>query len=328
MASGHEGPNLRGVPRREAMRAVSAQKAAKALSYSDGPRGAFVLNHEVSDEILSPLLAQEVVLAAGADQYEMDGIETLTINKMSSLPEAYWLGEHQPATEGDTDWGQATLSLKTMACAVRLPNRWLRNAMPRAEQKVRQAIMDSMRLKMDKAFLLGLGGKPSDGGSTGIEPLGLLHTAGIGLNAVNGAPTLAMLSAAEGSLEDADVEELYFWRWISHPSLFRKFTYMVDLNGQPILRESWADGVEKMLVSYPYHKTTQIPHTLGSGNNETHLFFGDWRWFAVGYGTDIELAVSTERYIEYNETLVIAFIDVDCAVLYPPAFHVSTGVQL
>ena len=300
------------------------------VSLSDGPRGAFVLNEEIAADILDPLVAQEVVMAAGADTYPMEGIQSLTINKMNSLPQSYWLGEGQAATESAPGWGVVNLNLKTLACMVRLPNSWIRNARGNAEQKVRDAIVKSMRLKLDKSFLMGTGGTPADGGSTGAEPLGLLHTAGINLrSSYADAPDLPMLKGMTKQLKLANVEESPTWGWVGNPSLFVEYDYMVDTNGQPILRENWSEGRRNArLVGYPTHETTQIPQNEGVGSNETTLFFGEWQYAVVGYGTDIELFVSEHRFAEYNETLILAFIDVDFGVLYPPAFSVQPGIQI
>ncbi|HML22097.1 MAG TPA: phage major capsid protein [Aggregatilinea sp.] len=338
-ASGRRSPRFPRMSTRDLMRSVEhATRTSRnegfalrdaGVSYSDGPRGAFVLNEEIAAEILDPLIANEVVMAAGADTYPMNGIQSLTINKMNSLPESYWVGEKQGVPDGAPGWGVVNLNLKTLACMVRLPNRWLRTAGGNAEQKLRDAIVDSMRLKMDLSFLIGTGGKPADG-STGSEPLGLLHTPGVNVrSSYGGAPDLPMLKGMTKQLKLSNVESSPTWGWIGNPSLFTEYDYMVDTNGQPILRENWSeDRRSARLVGYPTHETTQIPQNEGDGNNETTLFFGEWKYAVVGYGTDIELLVSEHRFIDSLETVILAFIDVDFGVLYPPAFSVQPGIQI
>jgi HK97 family phage major capsid protein len=330
VALGHRAPNLDKRITTEAARSrlFRGPGAAKASSSDDGPRGAWVLNREIAADILDPLTAQLVLFQAGAEQVPMDGIDSLTVRKLVGVPGAYWAGENTALDTEDAEWAVASLTLKELRAPTLWSNRWLRNLVAGTETKLRDQIVHAMRLKLEYSALFGDGSVPADGTSTGAQPLGVRYTPGVTLTALSPArtPELGDLETAQAALEDNNVEESPTWGWISHPRTIRTFEYMSDQNGQPILRSSWAGGPERTLVDFPYFKTTGVPKNLGGATNESVLFFGDWAELAIGIGLDVELLVSDQRYIEYNQTFVMGIAYVDSAVWYPDAFHVTTGV--
>ena len=308
-------------------RLFQLDRAARAADSGDGPRGAWVLNREIAQDILAPLTARLVLFEAGAFQWPMDGIDQTTIRKMVGVPGAYWAAENTEVAGDDADWAVATLTLHELRAPTTWPNRWLRNLAAGAENMIRDEIVKAMRRKIEYSALFGDGSVPNDGVSTGQQPLGIRYTTGVTVTNVGATPNIDTLAAAPAALEDADVEETDTWGWISHPRTFRTFENMANQNGDPILRNTWAEGVrERTLLDYPYWKTTGVPKNLGGGSNESNLFFGDWSELAVGIGQDVELLVSQERYIEKNQTFVMGIAYVDTVAMYPEAFHVHTGV--
>jgi HK97 family phage major capsid protein len=328
---GAQPPNFDARAPRAAVKArlFQVDKAAKAQSSEDGPRGGYVLNREIATDILAPLTSSLVLLQAGAFQWPMDGIDSLTIRKQVGVPGAYWAAELTAIDGDDAEWSFATLNLKELRAPTTWPNRWLRNLAPGAENMIRDEIVKAMRRKMEYSALFGGGSVPADGKSTGQEPLGIRETPGITIRTLSpaAAPGIADLEMAVGALEDANVEESETWGWVSSSRTFRTFEYMRDENGAPILRDSWANGVrERTLVDYAYWKTNGVPINQGAESNESTLFFGDWNELVIGLGMDVELLVSADRYIDQNATFVMGVAYVDSAVMYPEAFHVTEGL--
>jgi HK97 family phage major capsid protein len=329
VALGYRPPSFRSDAPLSAIRARVFQldRAARADS-GDGPRGAFVLNTELAQDILEPLRSKTVLVQAGATTVPMDGIDSLTLRKMVGVPGAYWAAENTE-TEGDeAAWAVATLTLKELRAPTSWPNRWLRNLARGAQGMITDQLVKSMRLKMEYSALFGTGGVPVDGKSTGIEPLGVRNTPGVTVAALDGVPGIDDLKDAQAALEDADVAESETWGWLSHSRTFRTFEYSKDADGKPLMRDSWMDGVRSQtLVDYPYYKTTAIPKTLGAGKDETVLLLGDWQELLVGVGMDVELLVSEHVLLKQNATYVMGIAYVDTAVAYPEAFHIHTGVK-
>ena len=326
---GQRGPNMRSDATLSAIRSDLFQldQAARAADSGSGPAGAFVLNRGIAATILDPLREQLVLQQAGATYIPMAGIDTLTIRKLVGVPGAYWAAENTAVEGDDATWAIATLMLKELRAPTRWPNRWLRHLPAGADQQILNEIVRSMRLKMEWAALFGDGSVPTDGTSTGQQPTGIRHTQGINLVTLSPErlPTIEDLETAVGALEDANVEETETWGWLAAPRTFRRYSYKKDANGQPILRNSWADGPERTLVDYTYHKTTAISVKQGGGSASS-LFFGDWAELLFGMGMDVELLVSAERYIDQNQTFVMGVAYVDTALGYPEAFSVTEGI--
>jgi HK97 family phage major capsid protein len=303
-------------------RLFQLDRAAKAGSDA-GPQGAWVLHQEIAADILAPLVDRLVLFQAGAFRWPMGGIDSLTVRKQVGLPGAYWTAEDTAVEGDDVNWATAQLTLKELRAPTTWPNRWLRNVLPQVEGMLRDSIEKAMRLKLEYSALYGTGSRPADGKSTGMEPLGVRYTDGVTITDKAGAALdVDDLATAQGTLEDANVDESETWGWLSRPSLFRQFEYMKDANGHPIMRESWMDGVRaQSLVNYPYHKTNQVPLSGG----QTDLFFGDWQELVVGMGQDVELVVSEHRYIDQNATFVMGVAYVDTAVMWSEAFHIHTN---
>jgi HK97 family phage major capsid protein len=291
--------------------------------------GGYLLNRELVAEIFQPLYAKEIVMALGATVVPMDGIETLTYRKMISGADAYWVGENQVGTDTNPTWGVVDIALKELVARTRISNRLLRST-----QGLREAVMSDiikkMRLKMDYTYLYGTGKRPVSP-SSGAEPLGLINTPNIGgvSLATNGArPTPFDLDDAVYALEVANVEENDTWGWAMHARTAHTFNNMVDADGQPVLRGSWAEKGGKQLLGYNVQKSVKIPvnKTTGSSSVTSDIFFGDWSNFIIGMGQDIEIVIDTTRYINERETLIQAVAMADCGVAYPEAFYVIQGV--
>lgn len=326
---GRRGPNMRADASLSAIRADLFQldQAARAADSGSGPSGAFVLNREIAATILDPLRAALVLEAAGATYVPMQGLDSLTIRKLVGVPGAYWAAENTEVDGDDAEFAVATLQLKELRAPTTWPNRWLRHLAAGAQEKILNEMVRSMRLAMEYAALFGDGSVPNDGVSTGQQPLGIRNTTGITLVELSpeASPTIEHLEAMVAGLEDNNVEETETWGWISAPRTIRRYTYKKNQNGEPILRNTWGQEAEKTLVDYPYHKTTAIPITAGAGSAST-LFFGDWAELLFGMGMDVELVVSEHRYIELNQTFVMAVAYVDTVAAYPEAFAVTEGL--
>ncbi len=305
--------------------------ATKAsMSYTDNISGGYTLNREISAEILKPLYATEVVMAAGAEVIPMDGIETLTVRKMTSGVDAYWGGESQAVGDSNPLFGIVQLSLRELVARVRIPNRMLQNSVD-LESKVREDIIKRMRLKMDQSFLFGTGAKPVATGNTGQEPLGIMNVSGVTKTSLgtNGArPRLQDLTAAILRLESANVEASDSWAWVMHPRTKTTFMDMTDTTGVPLLRASWGGEEAKELLGYPFYVSTQVPvdQVAGSASNTSSIIVGDWQYAVVGMGMDVEIVIDTSRYVNERETLIQATALTDFGVYYPSAFQVISAV--
>lgn len=310
----------------------------KSMSYSSGPAGGYILEQEISDDILDPLRADAVVFKAGAREEDLDGVQVKSIPAMLTAPAAYWPGEAQTVTSSQPVYRMITLVPKPLAVLVQRPFNFFKNMNPRAEEQLKQQIIKSMMLEIDRVALLGEGAAGTSG-NTGSRPTGLLNITGVTVTQLgandsvvnnNGrAPTFADLVNAEGVLDDANIPQGGMRSWVMHSRSKRRFTGLTDNFGRPLLRESWGSAdPDRELLGYPYYVENQIPTTVTTGTNTdtSYIFYGDWRYLIVGMTTRVELVLD-QTYAASLLQGLLAYVYVDVAVEYPQAFNVLSAVR-
>ncbi len=304
-------------------------RSGKAMSYATGPAGGYVLEQEISDQILDPLRADTAVLQMGARQEDMDGIQIKQVPAMQTAPSAYWVGEAQAVTDSQPAYRMITLVPKPLACLVQRPFNFFKNMTPNAETQLKKEIQKSLALAIDLSALTGIGGAQASP-NTGSQPRGLLNISGVTNTslAANGRnPNLADLEGADKRLDAANIPAGGQRGWIFHSNVKHVFTGMTDANGQPIFRESWGAGPGKELLGYPFAVENQIPTniTTGTNNNTSYIFYGDWRFMIVAMTTTVELVLD-QTYASSLLQGLLAYVYVDIQVDYAEAFQVLSGV--
>jgi len=75
--------------------------------------------------------------------------------------------------------------------------------------------------------------------------------------------------------------------------------------------------------------TTQIPINLGTGTNETEIYFGNWQELVVGQWAGIEILPSKEAGDAFakNQTWIRIITDVDIGLRHAESFCLGTGVK-
>ena len=311
---------------------------AKAMSYSTGPAGGYILEQEISDEVLDPLRAEAVVFQAGARQEDLDGIQVKTLPAMLTAPAAYWPGEANTVTASQPVYRMITLVPKPLAVLVQRPFNFFKNMTPNAEAQLKRQIVKSMLLEIDRVALYGEGGAGTSGNS-GSRPLGLLNMPGVPsvqlgqtdptVNNNGRAPVLRDLVVADGSLDDNNIPTGGKRGWIFNARTKRAFTGMTDTFGRPLLRESWGSAdPDRELLGYPYFVENQIPNnlTVGTNTDASYAFFADWQYLVVGLTTRVELVLDQTYAAQLLQGL-LAYVYVDVVIEYPQAAYVMTGVR-
>jgi HK97 family phage major capsid protein len=311
---------------------------AKAMSYSTGPAGGYILEQEISDQVLDPLRAEAVVFKAGARQEDLDGVQVKTLPAMLTAPAAYWPGEANSVIGSQPVYRMITLVPKPLAVLVQRPFNFFKNMTANAESQLKRQIVKSMMLEIDRVTLYGEGGAGTSGNG-GSRPLGLLNMPGVptvqlGVNdpTVNNngrAPTLKDLIGADGSLDDNNIPEGGKRGWVFNARTKRAFTGMTDTFGRPLLRESWGSSdPERELLGYPYYVENQIPNnlTVGTNTDASYAFFADWQYVVVGLTTRVELVLDQTYATQLMQGL-LAYVYMDVVIEYPQAAYVMTGVR-
>lgn len=311
-------------------RRTSGRDALRAMNINNAPSGGWMLNREMSSEILEALYAELVFEKLGAKVVPMNGQESLTMNRVQSGAVAYWAGSGQAVTDANAKIRAAvTLNTKELVSKSVIENKLLNNSGPQTQAFVEEDILRVMRLRMELAFLYGSGSVPLSGGS-GAEPLGLYGITGVTQTNLNSAsPTLDQLNDAEGRIEDTNLDYTEL-SWLSAKRTRRFFKKMKDSKGLPLFSEDWITNDIRTLIvqDHPFFTTTQVPLTTNGSTVTTDIFLGAWENFLIGQGQDLEMVVDTSRYVEERSTLIQVVSYVDSGVAYKEAFQILTNAKV
>lgn len=319
------GPVQYEMPAFKSQRTAPSQ-ALRAMNINNAQSGGWLLNREMSTEILQALHADLVLEQLGAKTIPMDGIESITMNRVQSGAVAYWAGTSTSVSDANAKISAAvTLQTKELVSKAIIENKLLRNsAGSMVENMVQDDIIRVMKLRMEYAALYGTGGVPVAAGNSGAEPLGLYNTTGITKTSLaSKTPTIKDLIDMEGRIEDTNLDYDSL-QWLSSKRARRMFKSWTDANGNPQFAEDWVTNDLKQLIvqDHPFVTTTQIANTTAGANITTDLFLGDWSNMLIGQGVNLEMVVDTSKYVEERSTLIQVVSYVDFGVAHKEAFQI------
>lgn len=186
-----------------------------------------------------------------------------------SLPTTYWVAEGVAITESDVEFTPKTLEPHKAAGLDTMTSEFLQDAAlnPSVQNYIEDRFVLSLALLENAAFVNGDGsGKPHGFRSNDITPASVAQ-AGAGL-------AYGDLVALKWKLGAAYADRGTF---ALSPEAFALVEGMVDDNGRPLYRESVAAGVPATLLGRPVVVLDEIPANLGSGTDETEIWYADFR---------------------------------------------------
>lgn len=272
---------------------------AMAMETGAGSGGALVPTN-MHDEIIELLRPRTVVRNLGATNVPLPN-GNLSMPRMASGAASGYVGEGNDvlASEGSTE--DVNLSAKTMITLVPMSNQLIGRAGFRIEQMVLNDIINSMSVREDKAFLR------DDG--TNNTPKGFKKTA------TDASNTVAWSGTADLDTIDAYLDSMILQLmnsdsllirpgWALSPRSYMKLFGLRDGNGNKVYQEL-AQG---QLKGYPIQHTTTIPNNLGTGTNESEIYFADWNDVVIGEQENMKVDFSREAtYKDSAGNLVSAF---------------------
>lgn len=307
---------------------IGDMDVAMAMETGGGSGGALVPTN-MHDEIIELLRPRTVVRNLGARNVPLPN-GNLSMPRMASGATSGYVGEGSDvlASEGSTD--DVNLSAKTMITLVPMSNQLIGRAGFRIEQMVLNDIINSMAVREDKAFLR------DDG--TSNTPIGFKKTAtdASRTEAWSGTADLATIDAYLDSmiLKLMNSDSLLITPgWAMSPRSYMKLFGLRDGNGNKVYPEL-AQG---QLKGYPIQHTTTIPNNLGTGTNESEIYFADWNDVVIGEQENMKVDFSREAtYKDSGGQLVSAFsrnqsvvrvvAEHDIGFRHPEGLVLGTGV--
>lgn len=302
----------------------------KAQNPYIGPLGGFTVVQELRDQILDPLRPNVIAFDLGVQQTAANGAGAVVLPKMTTAPSAFRPGINTAITGSQAKFDTVTAFLRPIAAEVIIPLQMLQTSMPQAEAKIKEQMVKSIALQIDKEIFIGTGDVESPNTGAGIRGILSLAKNVVDLNPAGRRPGYQDLVNAVTQLSIENVPEDNTNGWAMHPRTRGTFWGMTDAVGQPL----WRADVSKMpypeMVGYKAAVSTQIPvdvPTTDAGRaDSSYIFYG--RYDMAEYIMAQDLAIFVNPYIYSNQLQVqlLAYTFSDFIVHYNAAFYVIKGV--
>jgi HK97 family phage major capsid protein len=240
--------------------------------------------------------------------FSMDGKFDLPIEATGVT--AYWV-----TTEADADLTESnpTVTKKSLddfylAARVRVPYKLMNSTPISIENYVSKLAARALRSTEETAFVAGDG----DGKPTGLR-----------------VASITAVPQAAAAMTYDDIVNLYFsvpeqyranGTWLVSNAAIKLIMKLKDENKQPIF-----DKTTQTIFNRPLEECTDIPSNLGSGQNETEIYFGDLSEYWIKDGENM---MSETRQVPGRlQVDVIVYQAVDGVLVNTDAFRKLTGVK-
>jgi HK97 family phage major capsid protein len=229
---------------------------------------------------------------------------------------AYWLGEDEAITPTDQTFGSINLTPHTVGGLTRFTRRMLLQSSPDVEGVVRGDLAEVCAIAIDRVGING-------GGSN--EPDGILQVSGVAPITTSGTLTWAKIleftAAVEGA--NADVGQLAF---LTNPATKSRLLSTEKATGFPVYLWEFGSNGQGMMAGYRAFATSNVPATLGVGNNKSAIIFGNWADLIIGQWGPLDIL--SDPYTDMNKgaVRVRAFMDVDIGIRHAASFAVAQDV--
>lgn len=252
----------------------------------------------------------------------------LTTRKQTSTSNAQWIGERAAVATSAPQIGNVTMSAKKLAALVPISNDLLRYNSIQTDNLVNNDVTREVALAEDQQFIRGAASANAPAGLRYLANASNIIAANATVNVQNVRNDLGKLRLA---LTKNNVPMLRPG-YIINPTLVEFLSQLQTSTGALAFPEI-ADG---RIGSFPYASTTSVPDNLGTGGNQSELYFADFAQIMVGDALQTTLAVSTQAsYVDgegvtrsafqNDETLIRVIEAVDLAARYDMAIAVLTG---
>jgi HK97 family phage major capsid protein len=299
----------------------------KAVDTNTGGQGGFLIPTELSGDILKPALAQTVMKEAGMTVYE--GLTAdFDIAGVTSRPSLVWTSDGQAQSEQNIDHRKESMRPKEGGMLVKVSNRLLMQASV-AEKVVKDLMIEGATIGLDN---IAIQGKGTDKEPMGIINAGLTTTASVGGG--GGRLVVDKVASMIADVEDNDFGKIQnTMALVTKPRVKsglkreRVAQFAADTSGQPLIMPLMSDAVLEDTLGIKVRCSTQVP--VVTGGTLTYAIVGEFSKFALGVWGGLRLKTSDTAGTAFasNQTWIVAFVDVDTALLHNDAFCLLSDAE-
>lgn len=286
--------------------------------YATATQGAELTQEQVAALLVEPLIAEAVVLQAGPQMFDSQGVPLL-IPKIAALElNDPWRSENTAIAESDPTYGELQLlpaSLKSLKVIHRISNELARNAVTNVANVLSAALVRRIANAVDAAFLVGAG--------TSNTVLGIANKTGVQTMAAVATPSVDELHDALGLAMAANAKPN---AWFMNPRDLVTLRKTKDTAGNYIVHADPTEAGVFRLLGIPVYVTTQIPKNGGAGTNESRIVLADMSQVAVGRDQDVTVTLLSERYADFDQVGIRVTARFDVGLLNAEGIVVLNGV--
>jgi HK97 family phage major capsid protein len=306
------------------------------MEQSTAVKGGFLVDERYAADFIDLLRPTVAVRRLGARQIPLPG-GNLTTRKKTAGSSAAYVGERQPIPTTDVKVGNMKLSAKKLAAIVPITNELLVRSSRQVDEMIREDLRESVAVTEDQQFIRGVG---SDTAPTGLLYFALaankIVASAIAANATPQERISAILAdlsrlklkLLQNNIPMTSVGFIFSWR----TQVFLE--NIVDAAGN----KAFPEVQQGRLGAFPYVATNSVPDNLGTGTNESEIYFADFAQVIIGDEDRLTIAASdTASYVDSDgqtrsafqndETLIRVIEHHDTGVRYDNAIAVLTGVK-
>lgn len=277
-------------------------RVIKTTTPAAGPGG-----HLVGREVL-PLVDRPrpalLVESMGATVMR-DLVGNVDVPVLAESGTASWVAEHNPVTRSDPKFAKASMSPKTVGAEYEVSRRMILQTANAIEEILRRDLSYLLRQALDRAAITGGGG---------VEPTGILNTAGI--NTVTASASLSDTTA--DLIAALDMDDVTGTRsFLTNPAVGTGARKTKATDGKVI-------PLPELFHNERVEFTRQVPADYGDPDRNA-LIYGQWSELVIGYWSAVDILVNPFHpdVASRGGVLIHAFLDADVAVRTPQAFAVA-----
>ncbi len=253
------------------------------------------------------------VMQAGATTVPMTS-QTLKIARLTGEGTPAWRTENAAITDGDLSFDAVTFTARTLTRLVKVSMELFEDADPSSEDVIARSFAAQIALELDRVALRGSGTAP--------EPRGVLNHTGVTLTD-HGANGTAISNYdfhldAVGTVRNLNFEPT------AHIQAPRTSTSLSKL--KEATTNAYLQPPAGLLPMLP---TKQVPInlTVGTSNDCSEIYTGQWNQLMIGMRTAFQLRFLNERFIDNGQYAFLAYLRADVQVAHGEAFNVDRGVR-
>jgi HK97 family phage major capsid protein len=228
----------------------------------------------------------------------------LDLPNLASSGTAAWVQENGNATRSAVGFDKVSMGPKTITGEYRLSRRLMLQSGASIEDLLRRDLGFILAQGLDLAAINGSG--------QNAEPLGILNTAGVTKETTEtdfSDTTANLISGLE--IDDVTGTAAF----LTNPTVMKGVRKIKDEDGH-VIPASELFHAQRVEVS------TQVPTTIGSGNDKSALIYGQWGELVIGYWSAVDILLNPYHpdVASNGGALLHAFLDADVAVRHAEAF--------